>query len=48
MIADIGTWEVLNRSTGGSDHYPLISGTGMKAHQEREMITPRLDLDKGD
>lgn len=47
-IAGISTWEVLNQSAIGSDHYPIITRIGVEIHQDNEVRTPRWKLDKAD
>lgn len=40
IIAGVSTWEVLNWSAVGSDHYPIVS-IGIEIHQNRGARTPR-------
>lgn len=47
-IAGISTWEVLNQSTVGSDHYPIITRIGEETHHDSEVRTPRWKFDKAD
>ena len=35
LIAGVTTWEVLNRSTIGSDHYPIVTNIGIEIHDKR-------------
>lgn len=46
VIAGISTWEVLNQSTVGSDHYPIVTKIGIEIHQDGGMRTPRWKLAK--
>ncbi|KAI2646629.1 RNA-directed DNA polymerase from mobile element jockey [Labeo rohita] len=47
-IAGISTWEVKDRSTVGSDHYPIITRIGIEVQQDSEVNIPRWKLDKAD
>ncbi|XP_053536655.1 uncharacterized protein LOC124628232 [Ictalurus punctatus] len=47
-MAGISLWEVLDQSTVGSDHYPIITRIEVEIHQDSELKTPRWRLDKAD
>lgn len=47
-IADVSTWEVLNRSTVGSDHCPIIVKIGTEIYQNGGVRPSRWKLDKAD
>lgn len=32
VIAGISTWNILNQSTIGSDHYPIVTNIGIELH----------------
>lgn len=47
-IAGITTWEVLTKSTVGSDHYPIGIKVGVEINQEEDLNLPKWKLDKAD
>ena len=48
VIAGVSTWDVLNQSTVGSDHYPILVKVGIEIHQEGGARTPRWKLDEAE
>lgn len=47
-IAGISRWEVLNKSSVGSDHYPIIVKTGIEVYHGEDPRIPRWKLDRAD
>lgn len=47
-IAAASTWNVLNQSAVGSDHYPVVSKVGVNPGQDRGERPSRWKLDRTD
>jgi len=47
-VSFITIWEVLNTSSGGSDHYPIIVKIGVDIHHEESSRIKRWKLEGAD